>query len=62
MQTWKTVFLIIVSISFIQSVKLEPNFYYDGSEQFSGSKQTVNGKIKGLKVTVDTSEIKGLDI
>lgn len=54
------VVLIVIHILTAGSVKVSPKLDFgDQSELIQIKKETISGKIKGLRVTVDTSELKG---
>lgn len=43
----------------IESAKVSPKLDFGDSELVQVKKEIAGGKIKGLRVTVDTSELKG---
>lgn len=61
MGTSRYLLLLIVSYAIIVgSVKVSPKLDFgEQSELIQIKKETISGKIKGLRVTVDTSELKG---
>jgi hypothetical protein len=57
----KIVLLIVIQILIVESVKVSPKLDFDDqSELIKIKKEIRSGSIKGLRVTVDTSELKGL--
>jgi hypothetical protein len=57
----KLVLLVIIQILIVQSVKVSPKLDFgEQSELIKVKKEIKTGNIKGLRVTVDTSELKGL--
>lgn len=57
---WCLVLLIVIQAIIAGSEKISPKLDFEGdSETVQVKKEIKNGKIKGLRVTVDTSELKG---
>jgi hypothetical protein len=57
----KLVLLVIIQILIVQSVKVSPKLDFgEQSELIKVKKEIKTANIKGLRVTVDTSELKGL--
>ena len=55
------VLLIAIQALIISCEKISPKLdFEEGSELVQVKKEIKTGKIKGLRVTVDTSELKGL--
>lgn len=58
----KLVLLILLCI-LVKSARISPKLDFDDqSELVQVKKEIIGGKIKGLRVTVDTSELKGAKI
>lgn len=56
----KLVLLVVIQILIVESVKISPKLDFDEqSELVKVKKEIRTGIIKGLRVTVDTSELKG---
>lgn len=53
------VLLIAVQLLIAEGVKISPKLDFDDSEVIQVKKEIKGGRIKGLRVTVDTSELKG---
>lgn len=52
--------MIVVHFIIIEGIKISPKLDFgDHSELVQVKKEIKSGKIKGLRVTVDTSELKG---
>lgn len=59
----RLVFAVIVHVLIVESVKISPKLDFgDESELVPVRKEIKYGKIKGLRVTVDTSELKGAPV
>lgn len=59
----RLVFAVIVHVLIVESVKISPKLDFgDESELVAVRKDIKYGKIKGLRVTVDTSELKGAPV
>lgn len=52
-------FLFTLHVVLIACVNVSPKLDFDEQSELIQVKKEVTGKIKGLKVTVDTSELKG---
>lgn len=53
--------VVCILLESLESAKIDPKLdFEDRTETFQVKKQIQGGKIKGLRVTVDTSELKGL--
>lgn len=59
---WCLVLLIVIQAIIAGSEKISPKLDFGSdSETVQVKKELKGGKIKGLRVTVDTSELKGLN-
>jgi hypothetical protein len=59
--TANLVFLVVVQILIVECIKISPKLDFgEQSDLIKVKKEIKTGTIKGLRVTVDTSELKGL--
>lgn len=52
-------FVVIHALIIVEGARISPKLDFGESELVQVKKEIKTGKIKGVKVTVDTSELKG---
>lgn len=56
----KIILFLTLQIAFVACVGVSPKLDFDEQSELIQVRKEITGKIKGLKVTVDTSELKGV--
>lgn len=56
----KLALLVVILALVVEGARVSPKLDFGESEIVQVKKEITSGKIKGVKVTVDTSELKGL--
>lgn len=55
----KLALLVVIHALIIEGARVSPKLDFSESELVQVTKEIKTGKLKGVKVTVDTSELKG---